>query len=87
MRYGGVRTAARFGASARRAVARDGALSRERKRARLPRHLRGESPQHPLPLRRGTARSFTLSVLVPRILASLGLGRSAWRAEGAPLKP
>jgi len=31
------------GASARRAAARDGALSRKRKRARLPRHLRRES--------------------------------------------
>jgi hypothetical protein len=46
----------------------------------------GESP-HPPPGRHGVAlpRSFTLCVLVLRIFVSLGLRRSAWRAEGAPL--
>jgi hypothetical protein len=44
----------------------------------------GESPQHPWPLWRGTARSSRSSCLS---CASFGLSQSAWRAEGAPLKP
>jgi len=85
VRYGGVRAAVGCGAAARWAAARDGALSRKRKRARLPRHLRRES-RRSWPPWRGTPCSFTLSVLVLRTVHEIGLGRSAWRAEGAPLK-
>jgi hypothetical protein len=85
VRYGGVRAAAGCGASARRAAARDDALSRKRKRARLPCHLRRESPS---PLA-ATARHCPVRSRSPcssrASFASLGLGRSAWRAEGAPL--
>jgi hypothetical protein len=49
-----------------RAAARDGALSRKKKRARLSHHLRRES-HHPWPVRHGITRSFTLSVHVPHI--------------------
>ena len=61
-----VRAAAGCGASARRAAARDGALSRWRKRARLSRHLRRKS-QSPSGRYGTPPRSFTLSVLVLRI--------------------
>ena len=61
MRYGGVCAAAECGASARRAAARDGALSRERKRARLPRHLWRESPSPFDHHGAALLRSFTLS--------------------------
>jgi hypothetical protein len=41
-----------------------------------------------IPSRHGAAPcSFTLSVLVLRIFAGLGLRRAAWRAEDTPLKP
>jgi integrase len=79
--------AARCGASARRAAARDRCAPAQE----------GAGQAAPLPAARvpGTLRrsvaslpsSFTLSVHVPRILASRGLGRSTWRAEGAPLMP
>jgi hypothetical protein len=81
-----VRAAAGRGASTRRAAARAGALSRWRQRARLPRHLRRESPtslaamMQRCPVRSRSPCSSRAS------FASLGLGRSAWRAEGAPLK-
>jgi integrase len=71
MRYGGACASAGCGASARRAVARDGALSRKRKRARLPRHLRRESRTSFAVTARHCLGSFTLSVLVPRILRVL----------------
>jgi hypothetical protein len=61
------------GASARRAAARDGALPRERKRARLPRHLRRVSPS-PLAAMALLFRLFTPIVLVPRILRESRLG-------------
>jgi hypothetical protein len=54
VRYGGAFAAVECGASLRRAAARDGALWRKRKRARLPRHLRRESPAS-LAVRHGTA--------------------------------
>ena len=47
VRYRGMWPAAGGGASARRAAARDGALLRKRKWARLPRHLRREFPPSP----------------------------------------
>jgi hypothetical protein len=59
-RCGGVRGIGAAGS------ARDGALSRKRKRARLP-AICGESPKHPSPPRRGTPGLFTLSVLGLRI--------------------
>jgi hypothetical protein len=61
------------------------ALPRKREWARLPRHLRRESPPPFVAPPRHSPSSFTLSVHVPRILASRGPGRSAWRAGGAPL--
>ena len=46
----------------------------------------GESPHHPWPPPRGTALLRSRSPCSSRAsFASLGLGRSAWRAEGAPL--
>jgi hypothetical protein len=64
-----------------------GALPRKREQGQAAPHLRRESPTPFAAPSHHSPISFTLSVYVPCILASRDLGRSAWRAEGAPLKP
>jgi hypothetical protein len=74
------------GASARRAAARDDALSRKRKWARLPRHLRRESPTLLAASAQNSPLVHALRACPAHHSRVSGLGRSAWRAEGAPLK-
>jgi hypothetical protein len=78
VRYGGVRTAARCGATARRAAARDGALSRKRKRARLP-PLTGQRGLRLERLHHGLRASLSLGPTALRPPARLPVHPAEWR--------
>jgi hypothetical protein len=82
-RYGGSMAAARCGASALGSGPRRCAIALE-EAGQAARHLRRDSPP-PRPLRRALPARSTLYVHVLRILREIKLGRSAWRAECAPL--
>ena len=84
--------AAGYGGDRRRPVT-GGAVRGSRRAVGLASEGRGEAaaPQRRDPrLNLGRLRRVTLAALPPRLLAPVlavhGLGRQAWRAEGAPLK-